>query len=575
MDLRLACIAIAGTAAAQAFAGGVAFTDVSAASGLSGFTHAPNFAAVPGLNEWTMGGFGIADFNGDGWPDIFVPRGGTGTDRLYINRGDGTFVNEAVARGVAVAHAGNGVSCADFDRDGDSDIYVTSYGQATDNLGQVGRHRLYRNDGAVFTEIAAAVGVNATSSSVSCGNGSAWGDYDLDGDLDLFVASWTQAAQGNRLFRNDGAAFTDVTGAAITVPNSWGFQPAFCDMDGDGYPELLLAADFETSQYWRNERDGTFMLRTVLSGTGIDDNGMGHCVADFDRDGRPDWYVTSVHMDVPNPGDWTGNALYLNQGAGTFAEASVARGCNDGGWGWGAVAADLDQDGWEEIVEVNGRNASEWASEQEYVFRNDGGSFVRLGAETGIALAADTRCVGTLDYDRDGDLDLVMLVNAGALKLFRNDGAAGRSVMLDLAAGPASRCAPHGLGAVVEAVVAGQVVRRHVHSGGGYQSSSEPVVHLGIGAAKQVDELRVLWPSGQTTRLTQVPAGSRLALAAPDAADLDADGAVGLTDLGLVLEAWGGSNSADRTMRRADVDGSGRVGAGDLAAVLARWTQGW
>ncbi|MFZ9880218.1 MAG: FG-GAP-like repeat-containing protein [Phycisphaerales bacterium] len=542
--------------------GDVQFTDVTAPSGLSTFVHAPNFVAIPAANEWITGGVGIADFNGDGWPDIFVPRGGTGTDRLFMNTGRGTFVNDALARGVAATHAGNGVACADFDGDGDVDIYVTSYGSGTDNLGQTGKNRLYRNDGGVFVEIA-----------VAAGNGAAGGDYDLDGDLDLAVAAWSTTVQGNSLFRNDGGGFTKVNDAAIVFPPTWGFQPAFCDMDGDGFAELLVAGDFETSRYYRNRRDGTFELWTMQSGTGIDDNGMGACIGDFDRNALPDWYVTSVHMDVPNPGDWTGNALYLGQGGHWFLERSNQTGCNDGGWGWGAIAVDLDSDGWEDIVEVNGRNASEWANEQEYVFRNDAGSFVRLGAETGISLAADTRCVASLDYDRDGDMDLVMLVNAGALKLYRNDTPpAGKWLMLELVGGAGTRCAPHGFGAVVEVVSGTSVIRRWMHSGSGYQSSSEPVVHVGLGPVKQIDEVRVLWPSGQTTRLAGVDVNQRVVVAAPDAADIDGDGRVGASDLAALLARWGANNRADRGMRAADIDLDGTVGAGDLARLLGAWT---
>jgi hypothetical protein len=560
-------------AASRASAVDVALVDVTQGSGLETFTHSPNALSVPGLNEWTMGGIGVGDFDGDGWPDIFLTRGGTGTDRLYINNRNGTFTNRAAEWNVAFAHAGNGVACADFDRDGDVDMYVTSYGTATTNLGQVGRNRLYRNEGGTFTDVATALGVATLSSTVSAGNGAAWGDIDLDGDLDLAVAAWTVNDQANRLFRNDGGVFANVTGSAIQILPTWGFQPTIVDMTGDGFPELLLAADFETSRLYRNQRNGTFVDATVVSGVGIDDNGMGSCVADFDRDGLPDWYVTSVHMNVPNPGDWTGNAFYLSTGNGVFRESSNERGCNDGGWGWGAIAADLDHDGWEDIVEVNGRNASEWANEPEYVFRNLGGSFQRLGPESGLTLAADARSVVSLDYDRDGDLDILVQVNAGPVRLYRNDAPAKRSwLALDLVAGAASRCAAHGFGAVVSARTGSAWQRRFVHSGSGYQGSSEPVVHFGLGAATTVDELVIEWPSGQTTRLEGVAANARTTVFAPLAADLDGDGEVDGTDASILFESWGEVDRADRLVRAADIDGDGRVGGGDLAALLAAWT---
>ena len=496
----------------------VVFTDATPGSGLDAFAHQPNALAVPGSLEWTTGGFGIADFDGDGWPDIFVPRGGVGTDRLFMNRGDGTYVNEALARGVAAAHAGNGVSCADFDGDGDVDIFVTSYGTGSDNLGQPGRHRLYRNDGGVFT---------------------------------------------------------DLTGAAIAVQSTWGFQPLFVDLTGDGFPELLIAADFQTSRAFRNLRNGAFALATSEFGMGIDRNGMGVCVGDFDRNGAVDAFVTSIHSATPPSGGFNGNTLYLNDGTGMTSQESEARGCVDGGWGWGAVALDADHDGWEDIAEVNGRNAGEWAAEQEYLYRNESGDFVRLGADAGLTLAADARCVGTLDYDRDGDLDLLMLVNSGPLRLFRNDSPkAGRWLELDLVAGGATRCAAHGIGAVVECEVQGAVVRRWVHSGSGYQSSGEPVVHLGIPARAAAATVRVLWPSGQTTVLNGVALDARHALAAPAAADVDADGVVAGADVMAVLSAWGAIDRSQRAARAADIDGDGMVGPRDVVAVLSAWSAG-
>ena len=129
--------------------------------------------------------------------------------------------------------------------------------------------------------------------------------------------------------------------------------------------DRLIAADFETGRAFRNLANGQFALATGELGLGLDDNGMGHAIGDFDRDGRPDYYVTSIHMDQPNAGMYNGNTLYMQQASGNFVELASARGCSDGGWGWGTAAVDLNHDGWEDIVEVNGRNAGEWANEPE------------------------------------------------------------------------------------------------------------------------------------------------------------------------------------------------------------------
>ena len=570
----LVAMAALPTAAAPALAQSILFTDVSSAAGLTTFTHSPNSLMVPSVNEWIMGGIGVGDFNGDGWPDFFVPRGGAGADRLYINLTNGTFSSVAVAWGVSVAHAGNGVACADFDRDGDTDIFVSSYGTGNDNLGQIGKHRLYRNQGSSFVEVAASVGLNTSATTGSVANGVAWGDIDLDGDLDLAMAGWSSTHFGNKLFRNDGATFADVTPAFLASTLTWGFQPALVDMTGDGFPELLIAADFETGRAFRNLADGQFALATAAMGLGLDDNGMGHAIGDFDRDGLPDYYVTSIHMDVPNAGMYNGNTLYMNAGAGPFVEVAAARGCDDGGWGWGTAAVDLDHDGWEDLVEVNGRNASEWANEQEYIYRNLGnGSFSRIGAASGIALAADARAVSTLDYDRDGDMDLLVLVSYGAIKLYRNDSTmAGRWLQVKLNAAASTRCAPHGLGAVVECTAGSVVQKRWMHGGTGYNSNNEYLAHFGIPTAKGSVTVKIDWPSGQTTVLAGVTANQRLEVAAPARSDINASGGVGAPDLAALLSAWDLADRTRRSMRAVDLNNDGQVGAADLAVLLSDWT---
>ena len=553
----------------------VLFVDATIGSGLETFVHTPNYLSTPGANEWFLGGIGVADFNSDGWPDFIVTKGGVGADRLYLNNGNGTFTNAAAPWGVDAVHAGNGVSCADFDRDGDVDVYMTSYGSSTQNTGTPGQNRLYRNEGLFFTNVASSAGVAFTSPSSSVGDSAAWGDYDLDGDLDLATSGWSASGLANRLFRNDGGSFLDVSSTSISIPASWGFQPTFIDLTDDGFPELLLAADFQTSRAWRNNRDGSFALSTPQFGLGLDDNGMGACIADLDGNATPDYFVTSVHMARPNPGMYNGNALYMNAGDAACEETAFSAGCSDGGWGWGTIAGDFDHDGWEDIAMVNGRNAGEWATETEYIFHNNGGvNFTRLGRETGISLAADARCVVTFDYDHDGDLDLLIFVNSGPLTLYRNETNSQRPwLTASLICDAGSRCAPHGIGSVVEVTVEGNTYRRFPHSGSGFHSSSEPLVHFGFPSGTVASAVRVHWPSGQTTELLGVPLNSRLALKAPSAADLDASGSVGSSDVQLLIAEWGEINRADRSMRRADLDNDSVVGARDLALLLSEWDE--
>ena len=294
-----ACLATPVNAAAPSF------TEVTA---LAGITHVHS-NPLDTTARVMHGGGTVGDFNRDGCPDLFLAGGGLAIDSLYINQCDGTFVDEAVSWGLTDLYRGNGANAADFDGDGWMDLYVTNLGDLPGPPAN-GQHKLYRNLGnGTFSNVAAAAGVE-TSDSTPNGFGVTWGDYDLDGDLDLFVGGWRPEGQaeseGSRLFQNDGdGTFTDVTVSAGVFDDALrGFGAIFADMDGDRYPELLIAGDFGTSRYFINDRDGTFTRRNFVPlGEPIVYNGMGTSIGDVDRDGRFDWWVTSAY---PAPRDSTG-----------------------------------------------------------------------------------------------------------------------------------------------------------------------------------------------------------------------------------------------------------------------------
>ncbi len=277
--------------------------------GTPGFSDQTTDAGVvasysPAVAGFLAGGV-VGDFNRDGWQDIFYPAGGDVADKLFINNGDGTFVDQASSWGIAATHRSTAAAVGDYDGNGWLDIFVTSLGPTTGEA--PGHHRLYRNNGdGTFSDVAAAAGVEQSAASGADGWGGAWGDYDLDGDLDLAVAGWREL-DGNRLFRNDGdGTFTDVTSRAGlgSLPGTNGFSPRFVDMDDDRYPELIWIGDFGTSHYYTNDGDGTFTDFTAGSGTSQDGTEMGMTVADWDEDGDFDFYVTTIST----------NNLYLNQG---------------------------------------------------------------------------------------------------------------------------------------------------------------------------------------------------------------------------------------------------------------------
>jgi hypothetical protein len=611
----------ASTLAAEPLAGGSPllatpqtpqFRDRTRAAGLADAVHALPESVVPddpgGIGVSTfdalkvmIGGGAVGDFDNDGWQDLFFLSGGVEADRLYINNRDGTFSDRAAAWGVARVHVGAGAAVADYDGDGWLDVYVTSWGQQESD-GQVhvgpGRNILYRNTGrGSFEDVASDAGVQTAGEVHADTMGAAFGDFDLDGDLDLFIAGYLQISLddnfSNKLFRNDGGTFTDVSNTHNGFGNFFlGFAPRFVDMDGDLHPELLITGDFGGvggfglgSKYLQNvaseEIPGiNFVNVTQASGTGLDDNGMGSTIADFDGDGRLDWYVTSIFKD----GDptQTGNKLYVADGvAGIppfdhvhYREAAFDAGVDDGGWGWGTVAIDANHDGLVDLVETNGwQNDPDHVGERMFLFRNEGvhaelPRFANVPAsQSGLDHDGQGRGLLNFDYDNDGDQDLVVFGNQEPLRLYRNDLRGLRTgwirIFLDASGDPA--VAPNGVGALVWVSVDGASQQRPIEASSSYLSQSELSAHFGLGATQTVDEIRVEWPGGRVTHLFDVPSNRTLTVAVSHG-DVNGDGCVDVVDLLRVLAAWGPCRECPE-----DLNFDGRVGSDDLDTVLANW----
>jgi hypothetical protein len=537
------------------------------------------------------GGACVGDFNNDGFQDLFVLKGGNNNmpDRLFINNGDGTFTDQAASWGVALAHRGKGCAVGDMNNDGWLDIYVTSAGPAAGSP-QVGQYKLYKNNGnGTFTNIAASAGVATGNPTQPDAWSACFGDYDLDGDLDLFVGGFTTFSPSNlanRLYRNNGdETFTDVT-ASIGLFNGVGpiacLSASLVDMNGDRYPELLLGGDFKGagfigSRYFKNDGDGTFTDATVTSGTGQEENGMGQTIGDFNNDLKLDWYVTSIY----NGSNWTGNKLYRGNGQHQFIQYAAAADVDDGGYGWGAAAVDFNHDGLTDILETNGDSStgSPYANEQSYLWMNDGdNTFTEMALTAGLAHFGKGRALLNFDYDNDGDQDVVIAANNEPLFLFRNDLAGADAnwlrVFLDTSG---TDLAPNGFGASVFITVNGVMQTRSINGHNSFIGVSELSAHFGVGSATMIDEVRVSWSDGTETFLQNVQANQTLTIFAappPCEADITGNAVVDVDDLLTVINAWGDC-PVDPPACPADIAPAGKlngvVDVDDLLAVINGW----
>ncbi len=475
------------------------FTEVAAAMGAAtSFGYQFGFFGEP---DMMAGGGAGGDVDGDGDIDLFVLRGDLGPARLFLNQGNGTFVEGAAAAGLAIEGGiPNGAAFADLDGDGSLDLVmggVSPTGLETTPI------RIFFNDGqGHFTEKTAFTGVSSERDTWSA----AFADYDRDGDLDLALAHWNKQVSGNtgHLWRNRGDGhFDDVDVAAGIAPayaaSDKSFTPHFADIDSDGYPDLLMAGDFGTSKVFRNLKNGKFANVTPPSIT--DENGMGAAVGDYDNDGDLDWFVSSIwDPDGHQDGEFwgiTGNRLYRNPGNGVFEDATEVSGVRRGYWGWGSCFADFDNDGDLDLYHVNGMpfiaTAQEFFQDPARFFESQGdGTFIERSDALGLADKGQGRGLVCADFDRDGDVDIYLTNNNGPTRLFRNDGGNARH-WLDVrlrGKGPNTSA----VGARIYAKVGSSVQMRELSAGNNFLSSNPIEAHFGLGAAAVVDELRIVWP---------------------------------------------------------------------------------
>lgn len=516
----------------------VRFTDVTAAAGIR-FTHNAGRSGKKWLPE-TMGpGCAFFDADGDGWLDILLVNGKDlgGKDQashgkhttaaLYRNNHNGTFTDITRGSGLDIEIYGIGVTIGDYDNDGREDVYITALG---------GDHLFHNEGGGHFKDVTRASGIANSAFAASA----AWLDYDRDGKLDLFVGNYVQwspekdlwcsldgstksyctpesyKGSSSKLYRNlGGGRFEDVTEkAGLGDASSKSLGVAVLDYNGDGWPDLFVANDTQPNKLYRNLKNGRFKEEGLAAGVAFGEDGvargaMGVDAADYDRSGREHLVVGNFSNQML--------ALYHNEGNGLFVDEAPRSPIGRASLlslTFGLFFFDYDLDGYPDIFAANGHIEEEISRVQPKVrydelpllFHNmTRGKFEPVPAFTRTMVA---RGAAYGDFDRDGDLDVLITTNNGPAYLYRNDGGnRNHWLQLHLVGARSNR---DGIGAVVRVSSGGGTQTQTVHSGSSYCSASDLALTFGLGGDANVTRIEIQWPSGTRQTMSNVKADQRI-----------------------------------------------------------------
>ena len=520
------------------------FVNIAADSGLHDTF--PNGGATSKryILETTGSGIALIDYDNDGLLDLFVLSGDGGTNRMYHNEGHDHFRDVTDQLGLGSAGWAQGVCAGDYDNDGYTDIFVTYWGQ----------NRLYRNiAGKHFEDVTTAAHLrqNRTRYNTGC----AFVDVDLDGHADLFVANYlkfdpaTNPLPGanpycyyrgipvscgprglpfdrNLLYRNNGdGTFTDISeSSGVATPvGHYSLGVLTGDFNGDGLPDIYVACDQTPSLLYLNRGHGKFEETAVLSGVAFDDNGkamsgMGVTAADYNRTGALSIFRTNFSDEY--------ETLYRNRGDGNFDEATLAAGLgqNTRYVGWGAGFFDFDNDGWKDLLLVNGHAFPEVDTlgidvhykDRAILYQNLGGDkFKDITRDAGPGLMERHSSRGTAfgDIDNDGVIEVAVNNQNEAPSLLKNaNSVSGHWLALKLVGTRSNRSA---LGARVRVSSGGRTEADEVRSGGSYLSQSDLRLHFGLGSSNFADRIEIAWPSGTRQSFTHQPANTTLTVREP------------------------------------------------------------
>jgi hypothetical protein len=524
----------------------VQFVDVAQQAGLNvpnvwgGIDHKRSIIESKGS------GLAFFDYDNDGWLDIYLtngnrldavwPPGQAPISHLYKNNRDGTFTDVTEKSGLGITGWQTGVCVGDYNNDGWDDLFCCFWGH----------NRLFHNNGnGTFTDVTHRAGLYQEQ--VRWGAGCTFLDYDRDGHLDLFVCNYLKLDEAkipspgdksycqwkgvpimcgprglppdtNILYHNNGdGTFSDVSQkSGILKPGPrYSITSVSYDFDNDGWPDIYVAVDSQPSILFQNNHDGTFTDVAVIAGCaygedGHEQAGMGVAVADYDCDGWFDIFKTNFADDTSN--------LYHNNGDGTFSDLTLPAGVgvNNHYVAWGCGFVDYDNDGWQDILQVNGHvypeidkyNFGQTFKNPRLVYKNLGnGRFKDVSSEMGPGISEHFSSRGAAfgDYDNDGDMDALVLNLNDLPSLLRNDGGNKQNWIKIKLIG--TKCNRTAIGARVRVITGKHAQMDEVHSGSSVMSQSDLRLHFGLGKIETVDTLEVKWPTTQKVeRFTAIKA---------------------------------------------------------------------
>ncbi|RMI26766.1 MAG: CRTAC1 family protein, partial [Calditrichaeota bacterium] len=449
-------------------------------------------------------GVAVADYDLDGDLDVYFvavrqydPNNSATWNRLYRNNGNGTFTDVTEQAGVRsylsgypINTMGNkyGASWGDYDNDGDPDLFLT----------HLGPDMLFQNNGdGTFTEVTQQAGVAGNDTDVN--SSALWWDFDLDGDLDLYVGAWIGA---NRMYENlGGGVFQDISLASGLADSGRTWTSIPIDANNDTLPDLYVVNDFGANHFFVNLGNGAFQEATTAFGLEDEGHGMGVCIGDYNNDGWFDIYLTNIYDLFPNP-------LFTNTGQSYFIDLAAQMGVDSAGWAWGTEFFDCDHDGDEELYVVNGFliDPGDNMFFNNMLIETGNPGFVEMSAASGTNGSAEARGLVVFDYDDDGDLDLLVANFNEPPYLYVNQTVTQNWLKVKLEGTTSNRNA---FGASIRVTAGGQTYHRH-NDGVEFLGQSIQPLHVGLGNATNVDELVVRWPDGTEESFHNIPVNQQI-----------------------------------------------------------------